>query len=94
MITTNTEKIREQGDKVVYRLDLIGETADDKADLKKLENETLEVIDLAVLNIVQQKAEELIETLEGDWDYMSEKIFGKPSFYLSLKPSVEESFFK
>lgn len=86
---TQSEKILDEAEHWVYRLDLIPENDEDREALKKLESQTMDLVDQMIESIIIQKAKALQETVKPDWNFQVEKKKGHSSYYIHLKISQE-----
>lgn len=83
---TEIEKIVEEREKVVFRLDLIPESKDDAIALANLESDGLDVTDRMIQSIVEQNANKLLKAQGFDWTIERlEKKKGFSSYYIHLR---------
>ena len=83
---TAIEKIVEEREKAVFRLDLIPESKEDEAALANLGSNELDVTDLMIQSIVEQNANKLLKAQGNDWKIERvEKKKGFNSYYIHLR---------
>jgi hypothetical protein len=83
---TEIEKIKEEQEKIVFRLNLIPESKEDQIALVNLESKESDVTDQMILSIVNQRVDKLLEDQGTDWTKERvEKKEGQSSFYIHLR---------
>ena len=84
------EKINETSERIVFRLDLISETEQDKKALSDLTLESIQVTDQMIQSIIEEKAVLLRDEHKPDWNYDWEKKHGDIHFYINLKKPTQD----
>lgn len=88
---TKSEKTIEEVGHIVYRLDLIPESDQDKEALLRLESQSMDVTDQMIENIVLQRGKALQEANRPDWDFHLEKKKGHSSYFVHLNMPLESN---